>query len=83
MVNLRRMKRECSFNTNAERNASNGKGLSDSAIFTSYNHTLKTLKPFTVAFNDFNENLDSVADVESWKVCAHTIFLKRIDNVHN
>ena len=83
VVDLGGVERESPLYAYAERKTANGKRFADTAVFLGDDGAFESLKPLAVAFDDFDENFDVVADVESGQVGSETFFFKCVDNVHD
>lgn len=77
------MNEECSFYTDAVRDAANGKGFAKASMFSRDNNTFKYLDSFVLAFYDFRMYAYSVAGAEFRNVISQLFVFERFDNVHD
>ena len=77
----RRMKREGTLDTYAERNAAHGKRLADRTVFLGDDDALESLNTLAVAFFDLDRYAHGIAHVKRGNVRLHIFFFDFGDDV--
>ena len=82
VVNLGGMHGESSLDAHAVSHAADGESFADAAVLLRDDGAFVGLKPFAVALDDFDEDLDLVADCDFGQIRSHALFFDSVDNVH-